>query len=80
MWDGALDGPADPKANKDLTNIKLAKNQLVCPFHLRLSTSPTYSTLRKQGVGSISSNLHPLALDPMLQFLESSPLYLSTLL
>jgi len=32
MWDGALDGPADTKTSKDLTNIKLAKNQLVCPL------------------------------------------------
>lgn len=29
MWDGALDGPVDNKTSKDLTNIKLAKNQLV---------------------------------------------------
>jgi hypothetical protein len=32
MWDGALDGPVDNKTSKDLTNIKLAKNQLVRPL------------------------------------------------
>lgn len=34
MWDGALDGPVDNKTSKDLTNIKLAKNQLVRPYIL----------------------------------------------
>jgi hypothetical protein len=31
MWDGALDGPQESKSAKerDLTNTKLAKNQLV---------------------------------------------------
>lgn len=36
MWDGAMDGPGDRSA-KDLTNTKLAKNQLVGCSPLDLS-------------------------------------------
>jgi len=38
MWDGALDGPAE-KSAKDLTNTKLAKNQLVSHLHQVLKKS-----------------------------------------
>lgn len=37
MWDGGADGLGDLKSSKDLTNTKLAKNQLVrLAVHLQL--------------------------------------------
>jgi hypothetical protein len=54
MWDGALDGPVDNKTSKDLTNIKLAKNQLVRPYILtKLEGAGTNEQVLHQQIESI---------------------------